>query len=222
MRRPSNDLLKKLLAGGVLLVVMSMLVSCDRKYERRTQVGRFTLVEQVHVVRRAFMIMAESGREALIPIPTEHERVTSQKLLVGDNVVWLTGSRLFRASPSPDGSAVLLQSHSYEQPWKIVRTTGEEILVPAPQGLWPHEGHDYPFDFWHWNEDGKSIEAFTHGWRYDESARQFIKFRRIWRVDAATGDAEVVLACERRETSPMDWSGTQCAETPEVHGRSDT
>ena len=204
---------KWLIGGGVAVVVLLILLSHDSEFERSSARGRFTFVEKIHVERRAFLHIADSGGDAFIPIPTSDERILWQKLLVDGKAVWLSGgSARFWVDPSPDGTAVLLRSHSYEQPWRILLMSGEEIVVEAPKSLWFREGHDYPFDFWHWNEDGRTIEAFTHGWRTgpSEEASSMTSYRRIWRIDATDGSSRVITACEQRYAEYPDWTGTAC------------
>ena len=214
--------MRRLLIGAgfvaFLVVAYGMVFSRDGDHVRTTRMGRFTLVERVHVTRHPFIHLAESGRDAYIPIPYANEEIVGQRLVVNDTTVWIAPEPdgPYFADPSPDGSMVVMRPHTSIYPWRVVHASGAEVLVEIPDNLWRNERGDYPFHFWRWSDDGRTIDAYTRGWRPDEQAGPGVltSYRRIWRIDPEDGSSEVIAACEQPFSEQPDWRGTDCERLP--------
>jgi hypothetical protein len=200
---------------GILLVALSI----DTDSTRTRRVGHFTFVERIHVTRHPYTHIAESGGDAYLPIPLRSETVRWQGLVVDDDTLWSVG-RDHWVEPSPSGAAVVVGSHSHDEPWRIVYTDGRVVEVPSPpaESLLPHEGHDYPFDYSTWANSGRDLLllAHTHGWREvdyfprhraSDPVVNMTTYVRTWSIDPRTGASQVMGHCEMPFTDTPDWSG---------------
>jgi len=218
MRKFVRKSLYVVLGVAMLVTVYGIVLSIDREYQRKTDLGAgVTLIETVHIFRSAFTVIAESGGTSWIPVPHRNEGVIHQKIVRNGMVLWESpAGKTSRTYVSPDHRYLLLWDQVHTEWWRaydISAGTYREIYLPIHPGM--GDGM-VPLRFGRWSEDSRFVLVALDGEEIEQSEGR-MKYREIYLLDPSIGNFYKQNHChmpypDGEESLPRaNWDCTPCA-----------